>query len=341
MSGFGDVRVRPASLSHMDDGRARAQSLRADPRVREAIIALTFPGALGKRGRFRGAPVFGVDMARADLPFQLIKGLLLSGGDEEGIIVGSSLANRLDIEPGDKLQLRVIFSSGQEELAEEEEEVGRYTMVVRGLASGTFGASHAVFLDYGFLAREAGLQGAASLVILYLFDHDLAAPMAREISAGSSDIEASDWMEDDAFIRSAIQSSDAIGMVSEAMVVFAVAIPVLALLFIHVLHRRRDIGLLAAIGFSPGDIFAVFLLQAIIIGLAGIALGCGLGYAIILYFEANPIFEWQGFVIEPVVSLGSFVRPASVVFAITVGAGVYPALRAARVDPARVLRGAE
>ena len=43
----------------------------------------------------------------------------------------------------------------------------------------------------------------------------------------------------------------------------------------------------------------------------------------------------------PVLSLGVFIRPAVVVFAVTVIAGAYPAWRAARVDPSRVLRGAE
>jgi ABC-type antimicrobial peptide transport system permease subunit len=57
------------------------------------------------------------------------------------------------------------------------------------------------------------------------------------------------------------------------------------------------------------------------------------------WFGAHPIFEWYGFVIRPVISVRSFVEPALVVVGAAVIAGVVPAVRASRVDPARVLRG--
>jgi ABC-type lipoprotein release transport system permease subunit len=228
---------------------------------------------------------------------------------------------------------------------DDEGDIGRYTMTVRGLAAGTFGAYQAVFLDHDFLAREHGAPGAASMILLYLDDHFAAPRVASSVRAAlspdSNDIEVATWMDEDAFLRSAIHATRAIGAVSETMVVFAVAIPVLALLYINVLRRRRDIGLLSAIGFSSMEIFAVFLLQAAIVGVIGIAIGCALGYGLIAYFQASPIFEWSGFVIRPVVSWGAFVRPAAVVFVVTLLAGAYPAWRASRVDPARVLRGAE
>lgn len=335
LTGFGDVRIRAKAAAHLLDGRARATVWRADPRVREAAIALTFPGTLGRRGRFQGAPIFGVDMARDDRPFRLLKGLILPTGDPNGVIVGTALAQRLGIELGDRVELRAIYGSARSA----DDDLGRYTMTVRGLAAGTFGASQAVFVDYLFLAQESGLEGATSIVLLYLRDHGDAAPLAAELSAAHPDVEALDWMTDDPFIRSAIRSIEAMSIVSEAMVICAVAIPVLALMFIQVLHRRRDIGVLAAMGFGARDVFWVFVAQAAVVGVVGALVGCGLGYGLIQYFQSYPLFAWNGFIIEPVPSLASYARPALVLLAVTLCASVLPSWRAARVDPARVLRG--
>ena len=50
------------------------------------------------------------------------------------------------------------------------------------------------------------------------------------------------------------------------MVVVAVMIPVLALLYIHVLAERRRIATIAALGFSRREIFLIHLFEALIVG---------------------------------------------------------------------------
>ena len=64
-------------------------------------------------------------------------------------------------------------------------------------------------------------------------------------------------------------------------------------------------------------------------------------YTVVLvrYFEAFPIFRSPDFVLRPMVTAWAFLWPASVVLAATLLAGVYPAWRAARVDPVGALRG--
>jgi ABC-type lipoprotein release transport system permease subunit len=146
-------------------------------------------------------------------------------------------------------------------------------------------------------------------------------------------------MDDSEYLGSAVRANLAVSNVSQAMVIFAVAIPVLALLYIDVLRRRREVGVLGAIGLGQLEIFVIFLVQALVVGLLGIAVGGGIGYALILWFRAYPIFEWEAFVIRPVLELECFLRPALVVLLATLGAGVYPAWRASRIDPAPVLRG--
>src|SRR2546423_505833 len=125
------------------------------------------------------------------------------------------------------------------------------------------------------------------------------------------------------------------------MVVFAVVIPVWALLHLNLLHRRRDLGLMGALGFRRLEVFAVFVLQALLVGAVGIGAGCLAGWGLIAVFRAHPVFQTGSFVIRPVVTAAAFVGPAVTVLLAAVGAGAIPAAVAAAKDPAPILRAIE
>jgi ABC-type lipoprotein release transport system permease subunit len=211
---------------------------------------------------------------------------------------------------------------------------------VRGIAVGSFVAPAAVVVDRAFLAAELGRPGDASMLVVHGDDHDAAGALAAAIGA-AHDVEATPWGTDDPFVRAAVASSDTIGAISATMVALGVLIPVWALLHIHVLHRRRQIALLVATGFGRGTVFAVSLTQALLIGAVGSAIGVAAGWALVHWFTTHPVFDMEGFVVVPLVSLRTFVWPVLLVLGATVAAGVLPAWRASRVEPARVLRGIE
>jgi ABC-type lipoprotein release transport system permease subunit len=336
-SWLGDIRVRPLRDPSFEDGDALAAKISAYPRVRAVLPILTLPGAIGKEGRFIGAPVIGIPTDKDRRPFRLIDGKLPELGDKTSVVVGSSLAKRLGVKMGDTVRLRVVLSTSPTLFPEES--VGRYTMHIRGIAGGSFGSIESMYVDRSFLAYEAGTPGAASILVVHIDDHFAAQGVAARIAADLPAASVRAWMVDSEYLQSTLSAAKAVGAVSQAMVVAAVTIPVLALLYINVLHRRREVGVLSALGFRQAEIFAAFLLQALLIGVIGTLLGCGLGYGLVRYFQAHPIFEWEGFVIRPVLSAECFARPSLVVLATTLIAGVYPAWRASRIDPARVLRG--
>jgi lipoprotein-releasing system permease protein len=108
-------------------------------------------------------------------------------------------------------------------------------------------------------------------------------------------------------------------------------------------EKARDVAILKSIGFRERDILLVFLLQGLLVGVAGMVLGWLLGFLIVAFmgslrFEIEGFVRLQGFVLHrtPVhyALAGAFALATSAL------AAWIPARRAARADPVDMLRGA-
>jgi putative ABC transport system permease protein len=122
------------------------------------------------------------------------------------------------------------------------------------------------------------------------------------------------------------------------------ALGIINTLLMAVLERYREIGAYKALGASDGDVRLLFLAEAGLVGLLGGLGGLVLGRVVSLLLEVvvNAIARNQG--IDEQVMVFAFPWPllaGAVLFAVLVSvlAGVYPASRAARIDPIRALRG--
>ena len=112
---------------------------------------------------------------------------------------------------------------------------------------------------------------------------------------------------------------------------FVGGVGILSLMLITVRERVGEIGLRMAVGARPRDILVQFMSEALLLGVFGGAFGLGLGLAVA--FGLGEFTEWSTHVSPEwgVAALG-----ASLVLGVV--AGVYPALRAALMDPIVALR---
>jgi putative ABC transport system permease protein len=113
-------------------------------------------------------------------------------------------------------------------------------------------------------------------------------------------------------------------------------------LVMAILERRREIGIMKALGASDFDIKKLFFAEAGVMGVMGGAVGVGLGWVIghAINFGTNIYLRRQNFPPEQIWFVPWWLVGGAIVFALVVSlvSGLYPAARAARLDPVQALR---
>src|SRR6185312_1076048 len=108
-------------------------------------------------------------------------------------------------------------------------------------------------------------------------------------------------------------------------------------LVMAILKRRREIGIMKALGASDGDVKLLFFAEAGAMGLLGGAVGVALGWTIgrIINFGMNIYLKQQHFPPEQIWFVPWWLVLGSIAFALVVSllSGLYPASRAAKLDP--------
>jgi lipoprotein-releasing system permease protein len=135
-----------------------------------------------------------------------------------------------------------------------------------------------------------------------------------------------------------------------SFIVLVSAFSMMAVMFTVTIQKRREIGVMKALGAAPGQIVRVFLYQGMILGVLGAALGVGLG-RVIVHFRGpiQGIFRVLGFDPFSAQFVGFDVLPAHnnsieqavigiMAFILCSLAALVPAFMAARSDAAKSLR---
>ena len=191
-----------------------------------------------------------------------------------------------------------------------------------------------VVMDREELARLTGRGGEINMVEVTAADSGAVEALSGEISRalpGSTVISVRKSLEFNAQANGALSK---FGIAATALIVLVSMLIVSLTTLAAVKERQREIGVFRAVGFRQRDIWALLLTEALLLsagaavagiglGLAGAALGPHLVRGLTLQFAPNPLVLLGGAVLA---------------VALAVVATLYPASRAAQLDPAAALK---
>ena len=127
-----------------------------------------------------------------------------------------------------------------------------------------------------------------------------------------------------------------------SLALIVASIGIVNTLVMAILERRREIGIMKAIGASDGDVKKLFFAEAGAMGVLGGVVGVAFGWIIgqVINFGTNIYLKRQGFPPEHFWAVPLWLVGFAIVFAFLVSlvSGLYPAGRAARLDPVQALR---
>ena len=273
------------------------------------------------------------------------KGNFLSPGDENQALLGNLLARNLKVNVGEDviligqgrdgsiaataLTVKGIFSSGQDEL-------DRSTMQIP-LSS---------FQD------TFAMRGAVHEVVVVCKNLD-DVPLIQEQIKGalhqssSDNLVVLDWKELMPGLVQSIQMDLISGFIFYVILIIVVAFSILNTFLMAIFERKKEFGVLMALGSKPGRLSRMILAECGFMTGLGIALGIILGMAVTLYFQshgiafadASEMLRQYGLPekMYPELSILSVMAGAGVVLIITSFAVIYPALRVRRLRPVEAI----
>ncbi len=364
MNGFQDeLRTRILSVaSHIEiqgyptlpDDAAVARTALANPRVKAAAPYVIGQAMLSAGDVNRGALIRGVDPARedsvADIGAHMRAGTLanLKPG-EFGIVLGGELARALGVRPGETVVLITpqgnVTAAGTLPRLKSFRVVGIFEV---GMYEFDSGLALVNIDDAKKLYRLDGVSG----VRLKLDDMFAAPEVARELTGTiNANAEVRDWTRNHANFFRAVQIEKRMMFIILTLIVAVAAFNIVSAQVMTVTDKLADIAILRTLGASPASIMAIFVIQGALIGMIGTAIGVVGGILLaknidIVVPAIEHVFNVQ-FLDKSVYYIselpsdlqrGDIVTVAVIALVLALTATIYPAWRAAKVNPAEALR---
>jgi ABC-type lipoprotein release transport system permease subunit len=329
----------------LNDPQGLAAQIRALEDVRVATPVLWANGMLTVRDESVGVQVFGIDpLSEAYAPIRdgLVAGDFLTPDDRGGILMGQRLAESLGLTTGQRIVLVVSTADQQPDEA---------TFTIRGLyATGVASYDETrVFLPLSKAQAFTRTEERASAIFILLHRQEDADAIAAALQAPGLSVLT--WRDlNRVFLQTTEASAIFLNMMN--LVVLAVVAVVIAnTLLMAVFERRREMGILAALGMKGRQILTMFVLEAGTLGMAGIILGILLGGLGVAYLarvglpigEAAAAGEASNMITYGNILYARFAPSAWAELSIasliiTLLASLYPAWLAARLEPIEALR---
>ena len=272
----------------------------------------------------------------------------IGDGDREvlpGIVLGKELARTLRVFVGDDVD--VVSPMGELGPAGPVPKARRFR-VAGVFYSGMY--EYDMKLVYVLLPdaqRFLNTGDAISGIELKVADVDRAPEVARSVGATLEELDRTelrvrDWQQTNRSLFGALQREKLAMSITLGIAVLIAGFCVFGTLTLMVQEKGREVGILFAMGATPGAIVGIFMLEGLLIGLYGASIGIGLGYVATFAFEHFGIrLNPEVYYIDrlPVhIDPTEFALVGVAALTMCVVATIFPALLASRTQPVEAIR---
>jgi lipoprotein-releasing system permease protein len=297
-----------------------------------AVSPMVSGSGLALRGEATQAiALMGVELYRYDRIVGL-RGKVVSGTarlDPGEAILGRDLAADLGVRVGDRVTLQTAV--GNLSVNDSVRVTALVDLGVRDLNRRT------VIVPLRAAQSLLGLPGGATVLDMTLKDVWTANELAAQLRERYP-YKVESWQENNAQLVSALNAQSVSTALIRGVVMIVVVLGIASVLVVSVVQKRREIGILRAMGATRGQVLRIFLVQGAVVGAIGSALGIVLAVALIWLFthfvrgsDGLPLC----FITLP---LATALKVAGIATVCGVLAAIAPARRAAAMDPAQAIR---
>ncbi|WP_159518038.1 ABC transporter permease [Sunxiuqinia indica] len=277
-----------------------------------------------------------------NLSTKLIEGTYFEEVKRNPIVIGEELANKLNV----KLKSKVVVT-----LQDMQGNLTGAAFKVEGIfrTSNTAFDKASVFVRKSDISRIMQLDNQASHEIAILLDNnENLASTNTSLTEELSTLDVKTWREIMPEV-SLVESSFGITMfVFIGIILLALLFGIINTMLMAVLERKKELGMLMAVGLNKTRVFTMILLETVMLSLVGGLFGIALGWLLTFYFGYQGIdlgtwstaYESMGFDTLVYTQLPFYVSMQIALMVIVTGiiAAIYPATKALKLKPAEAIR---
>lgn len=338
----------------LDDWQALAEQLENTPHLEGSAPYIGGKGLLTYAGSVRGIEIQGIDPAHEGRVSPIAEAMMLGElqslqPGEYGIVMGRLAAQFMGLNIGDLVTVTLPQFSITP--------AGVFPRTKRFVLVGVFEVNAPIDQTLTLVhitdAQKLFRRGNKVDGLRLRFDDIYRAPEAvKQLSiALDGEYQARDWSMSQENLFKAVKMEKTMTGLMLSIIVLVAAFNIVTSLVMMVTEKRSDIAVLRTMGLKRRDIVKIFMVQGVSMGGIGIGVGCFFGVLCALYLPqifllVEKITGFQLF--DPDVFFVSFlpsvwqwqdtVKIAIGAFSVSVLACIYPALRAARIEPSEALR---
>jgi ABC-type lipoprotein release transport system permease subunit len=343
-----DYREKPSLRKSLPNATALAQQAKEVEGVEHVAVRVSGATMVATAEGSYGAFFVAFDPAEETVDSfyymdSVVEGEMLQPDDTVGMVLGTRLAANLGAELGDKVVYRLMDKDGEITAG-----LGR----VRGLSSSGSPAVDGglVILHIEGVREVLGYSPteATELAVFTADSRDSDVVADRLEQALGQDVAAATWDTISPDLSGFVAMKVGGARFMEAVIMILVAAGIFNTLFVSVMERTREFGIMLAIGWSSGQIFRLVMWESLWLALVGVLLGGAVTGPLYTYLALNPIdltaamegqtqIEVGGVGMSMLLRIGIFPENLAIILALVIGStllsGVYPAWKAGNTVP--------